>query len=186
MRLRAVKCAGRTRRKPPNADVWCTFCWSGSIIDGTPLRTLPAHSWTSLWTTIFWTPRSWAPQASRMTLKPTTGATRWPPGVRSTCGGSVGARGALGGCLGRSWAALLLNLPNAQVLARFLAGGGVGPLPTQKPPFPLLSAPIAVLEAKKENRLRRDLGASSPDPPSSCTEAQFPCDIFFEVLWGFV
>ena len=120
MRLRAVKCAGRTRRKPPNMNVWGMFCQSGSTIDGTPLRTLPAHSWTSLWTTIFWTPRSWAPQASRMTLKPTTGATRWPPGVRSTCGGSVGARGALGGCLGRSWAALLLNFSIVDVLAAFL------------------------------------------------------------------
>ena len=55
-----------------------------------------------------------------MTLKPTTGATRWPPGVRSTCGGSVGARGALGGCLGRSWAALLLNFSIVDVLAAFL------------------------------------------------------------------
>ena len=122
MRLCAENPAGRTRRKPPNMDVWGAFCWSGSPIDGTPLRTLPAHSWTSLWTTIFWTPRSWAPQASRMTLKPTTGATRCPPGVRSTCGGSVGARGALGGCLGRSWAALLLNFSIVDLLAAFLPG----------------------------------------------------------------
>ena len=60
---------------------------------------------------------------------------------------------------------LALSCAGCLPLGGCVCGGGVAPLPTQKPPFPLLSAPIAVLEAKKFFACGANWGLRPPTPP---------------------
>ena len=72
------------------------------------------------------------------------------------------------------------------VQATCVCGSGVALLPTQKPPFPLLSAPIAVLEAKKIFACGATWGLRPQTPPLPVLKPKFRCVRFVEAFWGFI